>query len=623
MRFLKGFRHYVPRTWRPTAEQGFSLVETLAALVVFGLITLGLVPLLAASIRGSNLSRTTTVGKNLAVEAMERVRGFPFYISYATQARKVDVLDLFFPTRTPTFGGGTCTGYLSTGAATCTSTGHSASGPSYVTTCPDATNIACPQNIPTGYTVTFETSFVNPTSTTPETYTRATPGTTYTYASASTDRPQTLLVQMVVTARWTAPGRGARSYQIRSLLSDRQFSGLKVLGDATLDYGVKFITGFDGQGAINATELTATAGHSVSHIETRRVATASQRVRAGDITLIDLVLAEDSIEDNENLSSTPRLGVDQSVVAPPDSTVNPDPVAAPADVVHPNGAYDTVGKLDTTDSSNVSANTTGALPAASGDFSYSSSSNDDILITNKRADTGGNPLELSGFGEWVARLITQSGEATSGGSSTTTNALGTQPGVAASANISFKEVHLLPTNFIDDVDDRFDGAVVAITGPASGGSPSGFFTASATCNADNDATPNATAAQGTYSGTLWYWRDPTEDNDTSDGAYQSVTLAPGSDVLGPIASGAPVLVYDTNPDTRDIYLFDEGGTYYLESWENLATPITSITNSGRITQATMESVVNIETAPLEGSSDPETSVGVSVGGMSCRAEDYR
>lgn len=623
MRSLNGFRHYIPRTWRPTSEQGFSLVETLAALIVFALITLGLVPLLAASIRGSNTSRTTTVGKNLAVEAMERVRGFPFYISYSSQPRKVDVLDLFFPQRTPAFTTANCTGYLASGSVTCASTGYTATGPSYITTCPNAANIACPQNIPTGYTLTFDTSFVNPTSTTPETYTRATPGTTYAYTSATTDRPQTLLVQMSVTARWTAPGRGPRTYQIRSLLSDRQFSGVKILGDATVDFGVKLITGFSSQGSINATELTATAGHAVSHIETRRVATASQLVRAGQITLIDVLLAEDAIDGNENLDSTPRLGAEETVVAPPDATVNPSTVAVPAAVSHPSGSYDVVAELDTTDSDSASATTTGALPAASGDFDFSSSSSDDILITNKRADTGGNPLNLANFDEWVARVVTKSGDATSGVSSATTNALGTQPGVASSATVSFKELHLFPTDYIEDRDDRFDGAVVAITGPVSGGSPSGMFSATASCNADNDLTQNANAAVGTYSGTLWYWRDPTENDNRSDAGYATVNLTPGTDALGTIASGAPVLVYDTNPDTKDIYLFNEGGNYYLESWSNLATPTTSITTSGRVTQVGMESAVTINTAPMEGSSDPETAIAVQVGGLSCRAEDYR
>ncbi len=605
-------------------QRGFSLVETLAALLVFAIITLGLIPLLAASIRGSDISRKGTVGKNLVVEAMERVRGLPFYISYTTQPRKVDVLDMYFPARTPLFAAGTCTGYLNAGSVTCTTTNYQATGPSYVTTCPDAANIACPQNIPAGYTITYETSFVNAAATSPETYTKQAPVTTYAYNSPNNDSPQTLLVEVIISARWTATGRGARTYQVRSLLSDRKFSGLKVLADGAVDYGLQFVTGYESQGTINETELTATGGHSTSHIEMRRVASATQTVRAGELLLIDLDLAADSIDDNENLDGTPRLGVEETAVAPPDASINPSAVVDPADVDHPVNSYDFIASLDTTDSDVVSATIPGGLPAASGDFDFSPSSAEELVIANNRADAGGNPLELADPDEWIARVITKASDVLSGSSSATTNALGTQPGVASAATVSFAELHLLKTDFIEDQDDRFDGAVVAITGPLSGGNPSGMFTATATCNADNDGTANATAASATYSGALWYWSDPTENDDDSDGGYVSVPLGSGSDVLSPIQSGAPVLVYDTNPDNRDLYLFPNGGNDgYLATWSNRATPTTSVTQNGRVTSARIDQAVSIETQPVEGSSSPDTAVGVAIGSVNCRAEDHR
>ncbi|HEX2196941.1 MAG TPA: type II secretion system protein, partial [Actinomycetota bacterium] len=60
---------------RRRREGGFTLVETLAAMMIFSLVTLGTTPLLLSSIRGATLSGSFTVGKNLASEAMERVRG--------------------------------------------------------------------------------------------------------------------------------------------------------------------------------------------------------------------------------------------------------------------------------------------------------------------------------------------------------------------------------------------------------------------------------------------------------------------------------------------------------------------------------------------------------------------
>ena len=82
-------------------QLGFSLTETLVSLSIFSLITLGMAPLMAGSIRGTALARSYTVGKNFAAESMERVRGFPFFESMkgaATPPRQ-DVLDFYFPDR--------------------------------------------------------------------------------------------------------------------------------------------------------------------------------------------------------------------------------------------------------------------------------------------------------------------------------------------------------------------------------------------------------------------------------------------------------------------------------------------------------------------------------------------
>ena len=67
--------------FRIRGQLGLTLVETMAALLVFALVTLGTFPLLASALRGGNLSRSGTVGKNLAQEALERIRGLPYFVS--------------------------------------------------------------------------------------------------------------------------------------------------------------------------------------------------------------------------------------------------------------------------------------------------------------------------------------------------------------------------------------------------------------------------------------------------------------------------------------------------------------------------------------------------------------
>ncbi len=93
---------------RANGQRGFTLIEVMAALVVFSLMTLGIVPLLLSSMKGSELSQSYAIGKNLAVEAMERVRGLPYYVKFDTQkdGRPIDLLDLYYPSRR--FGGNLC-----------------------------------------------------------------------------------------------------------------------------------------------------------------------------------------------------------------------------------------------------------------------------------------------------------------------------------------------------------------------------------------------------------------------------------------------------------------------------------------------------------------------------------
>jgi len=161
---------------------GFSLVETMWALLVFSIITLGTVPLLLGALRGAALSSSYTVGKNAAVEAIERARDLPYHISYSSQDSKVDVLDLYFPGLTG---------------------GYDAATKTFTTTCTPATtaSVPCPKALAGGYTVVFEAQFVNPTTTTPETYNPVAPATGYEWSSAVADTPPSQLLKLNVVVQ--------------------------------------------------------------------------------------------------------------------------------------------------------------------------------------------------------------------------------------------------------------------------------------------------------------------------------------------------------------------------------------------------------------------------------------
>ena len=133
---------------RKRTEHGFTLIEVLAALLVFSLITLGIVPLLATSMKAASLARTGTVAKNAGLKAMEHARDLPYYISYAAQNKRVDLLDMYFPGITTLNANQTYTGT-----------------PSYTftTRCLSGSTVpGCPQDLPAGYTVTYVSQFVKP-----------------------------------------------------------------------------------------------------------------------------------------------------------------------------------------------------------------------------------------------------------------------------------------------------------------------------------------------------------------------------------------------------------------------------------------------------------------------------
>jgi type II secretory pathway pseudopilin PulG len=232
---------------RMRSMEGFTLIETLAALLVFSVVTIGVVPLIGATLRSSVLSRTMTVSKNLTVEAMERARGLPYHIKQAAQPGNVDLLDFYHPAPPN-------------------------AGVFFRTTCASgATNPACPRNIPAGTTVVFEARFVTTTG-----VTVATP-TTYNARTAGADTPPSLLAELTIRTTATVRGR-QRSFELRSLLADRKFSGLKVSGISRVAYAIQVLTSYET--STIERNLIASVGENESRIETRRESYGNQVVRA-------------------------------------------------------------------------------------------------------------------------------------------------------------------------------------------------------------------------------------------------------------------------------------------------------------------------------------------------------
>ena len=640
-------------------EGGFSLIEVIAALFIFTLLTLGLVPLLTSSIRGTNTARADTVGKNVALKAMERVRGLPFHTSYATSTTKVDVLDLYYPTA--------ATDVVSGGRTL------------YRTVCAwnALTDPACPRDVPTDHTVTFEAQFVDAVATgtqpavgeTATSYANVPPADTYRWDSATTDTPPRQLVQMTVITTWTVGG-STESYTLTSLLSDRQFGERKVKGTASLGYGLDFYTAYDtkknGSGNRQSTS-NIFISRSESDIEGRRLSTAIQTTTAARAEL-----------ERDTGGSLALFDAATSTVlkAPADQT--PGTVTATSrTLTHPDFSNALISSVGPSAVSGLSAIASSAAPSATGDSEITGvasvdddgDGDDDGSSTTEYAflkdpqlnNSDFNTLNLSTSGSGgpsLASLVRSNGlpAPITGISAPVTTGLTVVGGsraqtlatsVHTQATTGFDRLLLLKSNWIPDPAPILGG------GTLSGGQGSivviDDFQAAVSCDSLSDGTGSGNAV---YQATLYYWADPTANGNRADGAYRRITfnVTPTSSGADPLAavmaenSNNGPLVYDHNSANQRIYLFGKtlGATIggkgsrnsravsYLTSWNSVTTTASSTTASTDEAGQPMSSVnssidgaIEIQTADFDTTNAVESIIAFSMGSLSCFAEDGR
>jgi Tfp pilus assembly protein PilV len=629
-------------------EGGFSLIEVIAALFIFTLLTLGLVPLLTSSIRGTNTARADTIGKNAALKAMERVRGLPYHVSYATSTTKVDVLDLFYPDAATdvVVGGRTL----------------------YRTTCAwnALTNIACPRDIPENYTVTFEAQFVDPVATgtqpaageTATSYANAAPAATYAWNSSSADTPPRQILQMTIITTWTVGGSN-ESYTLTSLVTDRSFGGRKLKGTATVGYGLDFYAFYDtkknaggGAGAQSASNLFVV--RSDSDIEGRRLSTSIQNTTAARAELERAA---------GGTLGTIDAATSSVLRAPPDQ--NPANITALTRTLgHSDFSNALITAIGPSTVSGLTALAASAAPSATGDSEITGvvSGTDDYVYMKdpqlnnadynalhlSSAGTGGPSIAnieringLSGPLPGITAPVT-TGLAAVGGTraQTLTNSVHTQ------ATVGFDRVLLLKSDWIPDPAPIFgggtlsgaEGAIIVIED----------FQAATVCDSNKDGTGSGTAR---YQASLYYWADPTQNGSRTDGSYRRITFdvsstSAGADPLAAVMaqnSNNGPLVYDASSDNQRIYLFGktlgaaiEGGgrnarrAAYLSTWNSLTTTASSVTTStdeaGEAVAAVNSSIdgaLGIETADYDTTNQVDAILAFTLGSLSCFAEDGR
>jgi type II secretory pathway pseudopilin PulG len=576
-------------------EAGFTLVESVAALAVFSLLTVGMIPLLASSLKGVDLSRTLTRGKNLAQEYMERVRGLPYFDA----APKRDVLDLYFPNLLTGYSAGTFT-------TVCTPT---------TSTPPASAALACPpknpdgtSRIPPGHTVTYTAQFVRPVlNSNPETYSVVTPFAGYDSASPASAVPPAGLLRITVTVAWTQAGK-PRQFQLVSLLGDRKLGNDQVHAESSVDFAVQALTSYqDTSGRLSS--LTAVAGQAKSDIEVKAFAGADLDVSAGRINL-----SRQEFGSSPGATIASVSGAQSNLHAPPN--VSPMVSSGSAQTVTNTDlvpALPVAGMVATNVNESIPAPTvqvTGELPKASTNFNYPSST--ELFWVNNQADTGRNTLLHLHATEHpfsIQRLGSNRMSGNAYAEATAVSPLATRK-VHATAHAQFGKAIVLPTTFASG-----DRGVVVISS----------FTADVECKSTGSLA--GAVATGSWSATLSYWRDTNPADGAANGGFIDIpisgsTTGTGVDPLAAIKAENP-LVYDSISSSADVYLFDQpaaGKIGYLDTWSSTTTMTSAKTSQDA--SVSMPYAINIATAKTNQTNE-ESKLVINIGKLSCQTADRR
>lgn len=636
-------------------EAGFSLAETLAALLVFGIVTVGILPLMLSTMRASNLNRTATVAKNLVVEATERARGLPFRreVSGSTGLpKKVDLLDLYFPRG---FGGSGTDGVYGANTFTvaCTSASTGAACPKYT-----SSDGSVRSAIPAGYMVTFAAQFVQaiagaggvetysavnvPVSPNPQYYWQGNAAGPGTQCASCTSSPPSELLRLTITASWNVGALGDRDYSTTSILGNRRFSGLRVRGNATVTSLLEMSTGFNSP-TQGDSSLSITAGSAESDVEVRSVTRGRYSGSSARLLLQDNT---EPVVPNVDVSAASAARE-----APPDFSLVS---AASADAVMAQRAdLGAVGGADDSRIRDVSGSVAVDLPRATGTAELLGGDGDSplgLLWMTSRIDPAvpaNNPLRIFDASRvvWVETLGA-AGFSSTVNSSTTATSPASLRAVSNIASGAIGNLRLFPTDFVPIVAAEPAGAkggpVIEIQN----------FRAEVACRATaNPATLQAVAASGTWSASLRLWRETAENDGQTAGAYATPVSLDQSNASSALTAIGNPMVYE-EPDVggsspqqlgrvpNDIFLFPVTRTYDLDGdgtqetsflhpgylsqaggWGANAATVEADTNRRRVSAA-LDGALRVSSSSLN-PTVPSSTVSLTLGTMNCESLDLR
>jgi type II secretory pathway pseudopilin PulG len=646
-----------------------TVVEVMVSIVIFSIITLASVPLIGASMRGSARTRTETVGRALASETVEHLRGMQFYVAYSALGEKADVLDLYFPGLTPAYSPPT------------TTTGYSAG--EFITTCTEGSTVPACASLPSAsaaagspdYEIQVRVRFVDITNIA----VTKTPVAGYAWnASGGADKPPSDLAEVTVNANWTVGGT-ARNFQLKTYVGNRVRQSLPTAPPSALPSGSPTSApgapgevmlraearaiGFEAQTTFQDTsvplrysDVTAVMGPVDAYGEvTTSSSKAETHARGGEVRAVrPSANVSDAGVDVKMPVVTPNGSVD--VVAPPDagSDVVSNMVNNVQTLIHPEISY-TWGMAhvaeheawnDADATQGGGPTTASGLPYAKGWIDFNSAVTvpstggsrvhmwmNSQLPGTATAGTAANPLNLrmnsSGFK--MFQVVDYAGVPAGSGFAT-----GQDPHMesfidsTSLANPATRVVQARSSIQPGDFSMFIPGSV---SSNSAGYVNVKNMTATVDCQAKADPSQPSTAT-ATWSARLQYYAD-TNPNSQNTLSLRYATLPvqteSGYDVpvgqnsinyLKTMNGGAGPLIYDNSNSTLDRYMFDVPGKPGLLRDLTIGTPEISISADDRVASVRWDGIVRLESMPLSGSF-PDNDLKVSIGKLSCKAEDYR
>lgn len=113
-----------------SGDDGFSLVEIMAAMLVFAVVAVASLALVMTSMSATALARTDAVAKNLNQELLESMRNLPYFV-HANVSTVPDLLDTYYTTTASPATATDTSGFVAAAGARDTSKGDPAAGPFY------------------------------------------------------------------------------------------------------------------------------------------------------------------------------------------------------------------------------------------------------------------------------------------------------------------------------------------------------------------------------------------------------------------------------------------------------------------------------------------------------------